>query len=186
MKSVIPLRPFVPSKTEVRLKGVSSPESLTIDAKSTLAHTFGLAALGGLLLWLAFPPLGLWPLAWIAPVPWLWLIGRPTGLSRKDYGAIWLASFLFWAVLLQGIRLAHPALYGGWLVLSGYLGIYLAAFVLLGRWLVHQATWPLAVAAPLVWVAMEVTRGYVATGFAIGFLSQTQVAAPCCCKRPTW
>jgi apolipoprotein N-acyltransferase len=38
--------------------------------------TFGHAVVGGALLWAALPPLGLWPLAWIAPVWWVLLIRR--------------------------------------------------------------------------------------------------------------
>ena len=38
--------------------------------------TFGQALTGGVLLWAALPPLGLWPLAWIAPVWWVLLIRR--------------------------------------------------------------------------------------------------------------
>src|SRR5271157_1521591 len=36
--------------------------------------TFGQAMTGAVLLWAALPPLGLWPLAWIAPVWWVMLI----------------------------------------------------------------------------------------------------------------
>ncbi|MGA2254811.1 MAG: hypothetical protein ABSG53_09130, partial [Thermoguttaceae bacterium] len=38
--------------------------------------TFGQALIGAMLLWAALPPLGLWPLAWIAPVWWVMLIRR--------------------------------------------------------------------------------------------------------------
>ena len=43
---------------------------------STLGRrsTFGYAAVGGVLLWAALPPLGLWPLAWIAPIWWVLLV----------------------------------------------------------------------------------------------------------------
>ena len=36
--------------------------------------TFGQALIGAVLLWAALPPLGLWPLAWIAPLWWVMLI----------------------------------------------------------------------------------------------------------------
>ena len=38
--------------------------------------TFAAALAGGILLWAALPPLDIWPLAWIAPVPWILLIRR--------------------------------------------------------------------------------------------------------------
>jgi len=36
--------------------------------------TFGQAMIGAVLLWAALPPLGIWPLAWIAPVWWVMLV----------------------------------------------------------------------------------------------------------------
>jgi apolipoprotein N-acyltransferase len=38
--------------------------------------TFGQTLVGAVLLWAALPPLGIWPLAWIAPVWWVLLIRR--------------------------------------------------------------------------------------------------------------
>ena len=38
--------------------------------------TFGQALIGAMLLWAALPPLGIWPLAWIAPVWWVMLVRR--------------------------------------------------------------------------------------------------------------
>jgi apolipoprotein N-acyltransferase len=125
------------------------------------------AALGNLL-----------PLAWAAPLPWLWLIAQPLPLGRKGYGSLWLASFGFWAALLYGISLAHVLLIPGWLVLTAYLAVYLPLFVGMTRMLVHRWRWPLALAAPLAWVGLEYARAYVVTGFAAGMLSQTQTPWP--------
>jgi apolipoprotein N-acyltransferase len=141
-------------------------------------RTCGVAGLGSGLLWLAFPPLGLWPLAWLAPLPWLSLVAQPQPLGRRGYWALWLASFAFWGALLQGLRLAHPLLIPGWLVLTAYLGVYLPLFVGMSRMLVHRWRWPLAVAAPLAWVGLEFARAYLATGFAAAMLSQTQTPWP--------
>jgi apolipoprotein N-acyltransferase len=136
------------------------------------------AAIGNLLLYLAFPPLGWWPLAWAAPVPWLWLIGQPLPLGKRGYWTLWLTSFGFWAALLYGISLAHVLLIPGWLVLTAYLGIYLPLFVGMTRMLVHRWRWPLTLAAPLTWVGLEYARAYMVTGFAAGMLSQTQTPWP--------
>jgi apolipoprotein N-acyltransferase len=141
-------------------------------------QVWGIALAGVIALWAAFPPLEIWPLAWLAPLPWLCLIVRESPLERRGYGAVWFASFLYWAALLQGIRLAHVALYPGWLVLSAYLAIYLPLFVGASRILVHRWRWPLAVAAPLVWAALELARGYLVTGFSVALLGSSQTAAP--------
>src|SRR5688572_17318133 len=76
--------------------------------------TLWLGMLGAVLLWAAFPPTNLPWLAWIAPAPWLWLAHLPQLPGRRPYVALWLAGCLHWLLLLQGIRLAHPALYAGW------------------------------------------------------------------------
>jgi apolipoprotein N-acyltransferase len=154
------------------------PESKSSPDRLNLWQTLVAAGLGNLLLYLAFPPVGLWPLAWFAPLPWLWLIAQGKPLGRKGYWTVWLTSFGFWAALLHGISRAHVLLIPGWLVLTAYLGVYLPLFVGMTRMLVHRWRWPLAIAAPLTWVGLEYARAYVATGFAAGMLGQTQTPWP--------
>ncbi|MCE5267385.1 MAG: apolipoprotein N-acyltransferase, partial [Planctomycetaceae bacterium] len=43
-----------------------------------------MAFLGAVLLWVAMSPLDLWPLAWIAPVPWVWLIRRTQLIGQEE------------------------------------------------------------------------------------------------------
>ena len=140
--------------------------------------TLGCGVLGGLLLWAAFPPVNLPWLAWIAPLPWLWLARMPQLPGRWPYLWLWLAGSLHWLAMLQGIRLAHPALYGGWLALSLYLGVYLPVFVGLTRVAVHRLKVSLLIAAPVVWVGLELLRGHLVTGFSNGLLSHTQAEIP--------
>jgi len=137
-------------------------------------RTFALAAASSLMLWAALPPLSWWPLAWIAPLPWLWLIQMPKLPGRWPYLAIYMAGFLHWLAVIEGIRLAHPALYGGWIALSWYLGFYPLVFVVLGRVAVHRCRVPLVLAAPAVWVGLELTRGHLITGFSAALLGHTQ------------
>lgn len=132
---------------------------------------------GGLLLWAAFPPLGCWPLAWIAPVFWLMLVDRPVLPGRRPYLVLWIAGLVHWLLLLQGIRLAHWATYFGWVALSMYLAVYLPLFVGLARLAVHRFRWPLIFAAPVVWTALELVRGHLLTGFSLGLLGHSQVTA---------
>lgn len=137
---------------------------------------FWLALASSLLLWASFPPFNLWPLAWIAPLPWLALVRQEKLRGWKPYLQIWLAGFVHWLLMLQGIRLAHPALYGGWLALSAYIAVYLVLFVAIARVAVHQLRWPLFVAAPVVWVGLELLRGHLISGFSSGLLAHTQTA----------
>ena len=62
--------------------------------------------------------------------------------------------------MLDGIRLAHPALYAGWLALSAYLGVYLPVFIGLTRVAVHRLNLSLIFVAPIVWVGLELLRGH--------------------------
>jgi apolipoprotein N-acyltransferase len=138
--------------------------------------TLTLAALGAVLYWAALPPLGLWPLAWVAPVPWIVLIRRGD-LPGRPYLAWltwWLVGFCFWLAALQWLRLSHPAAYLGWFVLSAYLACYLVAFVALSRIAVHRLKIPLILAVPVVWAGVELARNSIWDGFAMASLSHTQ------------
>jgi apolipoprotein N-acyltransferase len=140
--------------------------------------TLGCGLAGAILLWAAFPPLD-WPLlAWVAPLPWLWLVRLPQLPGQRPYLVLWLAGSVHWLLMLQGIRLAHPALYGGWLALSIYLGIYLPLFVGLTRVAVQKLKLSLVIAAPVVWVGLELLRGHLVTGFSNGLLAHTQAEIP--------
>lgn len=134
------------------------------------------ALASGLLLWAAFPPLAWWPLAWVAPLGWLALVRVPQWPATRPYLKLWLAAFLHWAAMLQGLRLAHPALYVGWLALAAYLACYVVVFVALTRVAVHRLRISLVVAAPVVWVGLELARGHALTGFSMGLLGHTQIA----------
>ena len=137
--------------------------------------TFGWSLLSGLLLWAAFPPLGWWPLAWIAPVGWLILVRCARLPGRRPYAVLAVGCLLHWLAVLEGIRLAHPALYLGWFALSGYMAAYTVLFVALTRIIVHRWRVSLLFAAPIVWTGLEWVRGHAITGFSMALLGHTQI-----------
>ena len=137
-----------------------------------------LGLVGGVLLWAAFPPLNLPWLAWIAPVAWLWLARQARALHWGSYFALWVAGFAHWLLMLEGIRLAHPALYAGWITLAAYVGIYLPVFVGLTRVATQRLKMSLVAAAPLIWVGLELLRGHLITGFSMGLLAHAQAEFP--------
>ena len=139
--------------------------------RSTLAVTM----LGGLLLWAAFPPLGWWLLAWLAPIPWVRLVTTSRLSGRRPYAAIFLGSFVHWLMIVQWVRLPHWSAYFGWPVLAGYLAIYLPIFVAISRVAVHRLHIPAVLAVPIVWTGIELARGHVATGFSLALLAHTQL-----------
>lgn len=138
------------------------------------ATTWLPALLGSALLYAAFPPLDVWPLAWLAPVCWLSLV-RPRELpGRRPYRVLWLSGAAFWLGVLHWLRLPHPATSLGWLALSLYLGCYLPVFVGLNRVAVHRLRWPLMLAAPIIWTGLELAQSHLLTGFNMAALGHSQ------------
>ena len=78
-------------------------------------------------LFATFHPLNLWPLAWVAPVGWIYL-ARKEKLASSFRG-LYLAGFVHWILLLHWVRLPHPALVFGWLALAAYLAVYIPLFI---------------------------------------------------------
>ncbi len=161
---------------------VASAESSSASWRGTWSRSGWPAILSGLALWAAAAPmswaaLGWGLLAWLAPLGWLHVIERASDLNRRDYVWLWVSGCVFWLPSLQGIRLAFPPLYAGWIVLSLYLAVYTPLFVGAARWLRAQRV-PLEWAAPISWVAMEVLRSYIITGYAANQLAHTQAHYP--------
>jgi apolipoprotein N-acyltransferase len=133
-----------------------------------------MAFLGAALLWAALPPVDWWPLAWVAPIPWVMLSRRKELSARRPYAVLTLAGFCFWMAALHWLRLPHPATYIGWVALSSYFAFYLPVFVGLSRVAVHRLRVPAILAAPIVWAGLELARGHLLTGMTMGSLGHTQ------------
>ena len=130
------------------------------------------------LLWLAFPPFSWWPLAFLSIAIFIPIITRVEGLTAKEYRWLWYCSSLLWLALLQGIRLAYWPLYGGWLALGLYCGVYIPLWVGVCRKLIHAWEIPWQIVIPSVWVSCELFRGYFVTGFSACLLGHTVVEQP--------
>ncbi len=120
-------------------------------------------AVGVLLYGLCFPPVGFWPVAYVALVPFAVACERAVAW-RGIRGLLfwtWLIYALFWAV---AGRWMLPVTAVGHVVLSIWMGLTfaLAAVVL---WKVQRA-WrgPLWLTLPMVWVGFEVLRAAVPFG----------------------
>lgn len=136
--------------------------------------TFLPALASAILVWASLPPVDAWPLAWIAPVPWMLLIRRQTLPGRRPYAALWLAGFAFWMAALHWLRLPHWATSFGWIAISCYLAFYLPLLVGLSRVAVHRLGVSVIVAAPVVYVGLELARAHVLGGFSMAALGHTQ------------
>ncbi|REK08243.1 MAG: apolipoprotein N-acyltransferase [Planctomycetota bacterium] len=140
--------------------------------------TLGAAFAGLLLFWAALPPLEWAPLAWVAPVPWIWLVRRESLSGRRPYLALWSASVVFYLATLYWVTLPHWATSIGWVVLSLYLAVYLPAFVALARVAVHRLGVSSIIAAPVIWTGLEFARANLFTGFGIVTFAHTQYRVP--------
>jgi apolipoprotein N-acyltransferase len=154
-------------------EGRAPGRSEAVPHASTLT-TWRPAIAGSLLAYAAFPPLDLWPLAWIAPVFWLLIVGRGELAGRRPYLVLWLAGFTFWFAVLHWLRLPHPVTILGWLALSIYLAFYLPTFVAICRVAVHRLGVPLMLAAPVTWTGLELAQSHLLTGFNMASLAHSQ------------
>ena len=136
-----------------------------------------LSATANALLWAAFPPLGLFPLAWLVPLAWARLIQEEKLPGRRPYWVIWAVSALAWGILLEGVGRAYWANYFGLVLMGTYLAVYQVLFVGLARVAVHRWKLSVVIAAPTVWTGLELVRGYLITGFSMALLGHTQVPA---------
>ena len=144
---------------------------------STLRTTFAVGSSTSILLWLAQPPVMLWPVALLTLVPWLRLIEREAPLIRRDWVVLWAASAGYWLVSLWGLRHAHPLMILPLLALASYLAVYHLLFIYLTRRLIRSSL-PMMVAAPVAWVAQEWIRNHLLTGISVLMLGHTMVGAP--------
>ena len=133
-----------------------------------------LAFLGAVFLWAALPPLDWWPLAWVAPIPWVLLIRRKELGGKRPYAMLTLAGFCFWMAALHWLRLPHPLTSLGWIALSFYFAFYLPVFVGLSRVAVHRMGISAILAAPIVWTGLELARAHLLTGMTMASLGHTQ------------
>jgi apolipoprotein N-acyltransferase len=150
-----------------------------------------LSAVSGVLLFACFPSLNWNALVWIATLPLLLALVEETRLVRAFLlgyvaGAIFLAGSCYWFVYVM-------ERYGGMgrLLAVGVLVLFVIVFAIffagyaLAQWFVARRSRTLGlVAAPFLWVAMEVARTYLITGFpwdllgyAVGPVGLRQVAS---------
>ncbi|MEX0753907.1 MAG: apolipoprotein N-acyltransferase [Actinomycetota bacterium] len=135
-----------------------------------------IAALGGFLLSLAFPPVGFWPVSLVALAPLLWLArdARPRRgfLLGLVFGLAFFGTTLYWIALFGELA---------WFSLTLVLALFVALFsgLLPLVWRFRRPGWS-AVAAAAAWVVVvEWVRATVPLGgFGWGSLAAPQVDGP--------
>ncbi len=160
-------------------------------------HPFFPVFLGVVLLWLALPPVNCWPLGFLAPVLWCLMIferRRPRHLYRWLY----LCGCLFWLYEVHFVRYPHAVNNFLLVLLAAYMGVYLPLFVGVSRNLVHgrlprfftavlgardgvrlySRVFGTLLAAPLVYIACDLLRGWIFTGYLMGSLCHALYRVP--------
>ncbi|MXZ01025.1 apolipoprotein N-acyltransferase [Candidatus Poribacteria bacterium] len=137
-----------------------------------------LAILSAFLLFLSFPTLNLFPLAWIALVPFFIALTRTTHW-KSAFWVGYLTGFLFFAGLLPAIALLYPyanifATMVGYLLLVGYTGIYFAVFAALMKFVRVNSGIFFPIACACIWTALEWARSWMLTGFPWGSVGYSQ------------
>lgn len=133
-----------------------------------------MAAVSGLLLFAAFPPLDLGFLAWFALVPLIAAIDgeappRAFGLGMLAGGVAYLA--------ITSWMLAFGIL--PWILLAGYLSLYVGIFAAMtSRIAVGRPTWIAVWSIALAWTALEYVRSIGVFGFPWALLGLTQHRYP--------
>ncbi|WP_322761727.1 apolipoprotein N-acyltransferase [Frankia sp. Cr2] len=152
--------------------GAGSPLLRTAGARARRLTRPSLAVAAGITLYLAFPPVGLWPLAPVAVAAFTLLV-RGVPLARSA-GLGMLFGFAF---MLSMLRFVIFVGVDGWVVLSVAEAALLALVAPATTLVTRVRGWPLWVAA--VWVGQEALRGRAPFGgFPWGKLAFSQGDTP--------
>jgi len=99
---------------------------------------------------------------WLAAIPWI-------ASTLREYGQ--LPGWLSWALLL---------------LLAAYLGLYTSAFAGLGARLWRRGGWAAMLGLPALWVALEVLRGWLGSGFPWNLAAYAWVEVPGALPLASW
>src|ERR1043166_4098551 len=141
-----------------------------MSSRRTMIVPFVLTVLSALLYTLSFPPASLFPLAWVALVPFLLSTSMVHPCCAAVYGVLWGMVVAYGVGWWFPETLAHYfrfSLVIGWLgffvVSVGVMGIYVGAFAAWCSWLArHRIASPLLIAAG--WGACEFARANLRIG----------------------
>jgi apolipoprotein N-acyltransferase len=122
-----------------------------------------------ILLWSSFPPLGLFPLCWIALVPLGLFIIKERSFLRMLL-LLYLAGYIYFAISFSWVRFVLPV---GSLLMAIYFGLYFPAFGILFRIFIKRKM-PFALAVAGGWIILEYLRSFLLTGLPWFYLGHTQ------------
>lgn len=145
-----------------------------------------LSVLSGAVLVLAFPPLDLVPVAFVALVPLFLAVSRNArpGLwngFRPGFvaGIVFFTLLLYWLVNLSSLQMDNPVVMSGPLILLVLLqSLFWGAFSATASFVSSRTRLPWFVTLPVLWVAFEQLRSLGVIGFTWGALGYAAVTVP--------
>ncbi len=147
---------------------------------------YALLVLSGVMLVLAFPPIDFLPAAFLALVPFFYVLQqtRATGFWSAFRpglvaGLAFFVPLFYWMILLSSRQMENPIIMSGPLILlvlleSFYWGLFSAGTILVGS----RTSVPRWVALPVLWVACEQLRSLFVIGFTWGALGYAGITLP--------
>lgn len=163
------------------------------------AARWGAAGVAGLAAFLAFPPGGLTPLAFVALIPLLWAAYAPVGPAATPLGfrqrfllgftaqGVFFFALLHWILLLPNEEVTIPGLMiPALLFMSGYLAVFFGLAVALAGWIERRAGLPAATAFPIFWTLADFARSVGALAFPWGSLGYALAPRPELLQLTAW
>ena len=139
-----------------------------------------MALVSGILLFLSFPPIDFYPLAWIALVPLLIALqGKNAGTSfflGTLTGFVYFLGTIYWVSHSIYVYGNLPAILSLILLilLCIYLAVYVGIFSMVFNFLSVKSGFPAFPVIPVLWVSLEYLRTYALTGFPWSSLGYSQ------------
>jgi len=152
-----------------------------LGVRSFVSHGVYLA-ISAVLLMLCFPPIGWWPVAYVALVP-VGVLAHRSASGGRLFLAAWGVFFLWWAFMVRWVVSVH------WLavvIIALVCACYVAAACWALWWLVKRYRGAMTMLLPMVWITNDLVRGHFPFGgFAWFSLGHTQ-AAMTAGQSPGW